>query len=183
MTTHEHDTERRPHLSARTVKALADTKQHWITATAYDRTCARRADQLATRDNWVMNAVLVLTTVSSLGVFGALVANNPATWARVTVFVMTATAAVLTALRQQNSWAQTSSALRMRGADWNKQRCVLGDHAELIIEGGTLTVAERRRVDEGNSRLLRDHPPIPKRMYDEAVGRAAEDFERIYEFA
>lgn len=182
MTTHEHDVER-PHLSARTRKALADTKQHWITATAYDRTCARRADQLATRDNWVMNVVLVLTTVSSLGVFGALVANNPATWARVTVFAMTSAAAVLTAMRQQNSWAQTSSTLRMRGADWNKQRCVLGDHAERIIEGGSLTPAERRRVDDANSRLLKDHPPLPKAMYDDAVRRATEDFERIYEFA
>ncbi|MFC5176514.1 hypothetical protein [Nocardioides taihuensis] len=172
----------RPRLSARTVKSLADTKQHWITATAYDRTCARRADELATRDNWVMNVVLVLTTTSSLGVFGALVEHNPATWARVTVFVMTTAAAVLTAMRQQNNWSQTSSTLRMRGAEWNKQRCILGDHAERIIEGGSLTATERRRVDEGNSRLLRDHPPIPQRMYDAAARKAAEDFERIYEF-
>ena len=58
-------------------RALADVRDHWITAAAYDVYCAREADHLLKRDRWVSNIVLTATTISSLGIFTTFVADRP----------------------------------------------------------------------------------------------------------
>jgi hypothetical protein len=168
-------------LSRAKVMSLADIEEHWVKAATYDVVCARRADQLLRMDNIVMNVVLVLTTVTSVGAFAA-IAANPAAWAKVTVGIITASAAVLTAVRQQNSWARESGALRERGIGWNRQRTFAGDLAQRIIDGGTAEDSERLSLNEGETRLLQSHPRIPTRMYNEVKKAKLAEFNTCYKF-
>ena len=168
-------------LSSTKLKALVDIEEHWVKAASYDVVCARRADQLLRMDNIVMNVVLILTAATSAGAFAAITAS-PATWAKVTVGVITATAAILTAVRQQNNWARESGALRERGVGWNRQRTFAGDLAQRIIDGGTVEGSERLSLNEGESRLLQSHPRISTNMYNEVKKAKKEEFKTCYEF-
>jgi len=161
--------------------SLADVEEHWVEAATYEVVCTRRADHLLELDDIMLNVVLILTSITSLGVF-SMIAKNPATWAKITVGVVTGAAAVLTALRQQNHrrWAQDSRALRERGIAWNRQRTFAGDLAAQILDHETVDHGEAKRLDDDEARLLKNHPTTRTLMHKRVKRTKYKEFDSIY---
>lgn len=168
-------------VTASTHRALADLRHHWATVAAYDVYCARRADALLALDRRVSNTVLVATTISSLGIFTSLVAERPDLWARIVVFAITGVSAVLTALRQQNKWAESSGELRVRGEGWNRLRSDIGDCAQQVLDGKTLPTTTIKRIDDRQAELLRQHPEVSTKEFAEIRAEMAARFRDVYE--
>lgn len=168
--------------AGRGTAGMADVEEHRVKAATYGVVCARRADDLLRRDTWTMNVVLGVASVTSLGAFTA-VSRNPALWAQLLVAVLAGTAAVLTAIRQQNDWARQSGTLRARGVGWNRQCSFAGDLAQRLHDGGTITEKERTRLDDDESRLLDGHPWISTEVYNDVEPDKRSEFRDSYERA
>lgn len=162
-------------------RALASVREHWIRAATYDATCSRYGDSLTKRYEVTKSITTALSALTTLSVFGSLFANNPALWARIVVFLVSAAITVLAAVRKQSDWAQGAVRLKERGVEWNRQRNLAGDIAQMILDGRAVGDDMREKLSDNETRLLKDHPRVPNRIYDEMKERKKIEFDELYE--
>jgi hypothetical protein len=160
--------------------ALASVREHWVRAATYDATCSRYGDGLVKRDEIAKNTTTALSAVTTLGVFGSLFAHNPSLSARLIVFLISATITAVAAIRKQGEWVSTAIRLKERGVEWNRQRNLAGDLAQMILDGRSVGEDMRQKLSDNESKLLEHHPRVPNRVYDQMKERKKKEFDEIY---
>jgi len=162
------------------IGTFAAIRDYYTKAAAYDAGFHRHSDNLARLDNWTAGIVASVTAVTSLGVFGSLFTHNPATWAKVVVFVLSGVAAVVTAVRQNVHWARESERSKAAGDKWTVHRDHLRNLAARICDGGKVTESELNDISSTDQRLVADNPPIPNHLYDDFKKANREQFDKDF---
>lgn len=165
------------------IGTFAAVRDYYVKAAAYDAGFHRHSDNLAFRDKWTAVIVASVTAVTSLGIFGSLFINNPATWAKVVVFGLSGVAAVLTAVRQATHWTSESELAKSAGDKWTEHRDEIRNLAARLCDGGKVTTAELDDVKSADLRLVAASPPIPNRLYDRFKRTNRQQFDRDYSLA
>ncbi len=156
---------------------FAAIREYYIKAAAYDAGFHRHSDNLTRLDGWIKGIVVAVTAVTSLGTFGSLFVHNPATWAKVVVFVLSGAAAVLTAVRQNGDWARESEQSKSAGGRWLAQRNQVRNLAARLGDGGKATESELQDISSSDQRLVAENPPIPNHLYDQFKKSNREQFD------
>jgi hypothetical protein len=146
---------------------FAAIREYYTKAAAYDAGFHRQSDNLTRLDNWIKGIVASVAAVTSLGTFGSLFVQNPATWAKAVVFVLSGVAAVLTGVRQNGQWARESEQSKSAGDRWLAHRNQVRKLAARLGDGGKVTESELQEIGSSDERLVTENPPISNRLYDQ----------------
>jgi hypothetical protein len=152
-------------------------REYYTKAAAYDAGFHRHSDNLTRLDSWITGIVVSVTAITSLGTFGSFFVHNPATWAKVVVFVLSGMAAALTAVRQNGEWARRSEQSKSAGGRWLAQRNQVRNLAARICDGGKVTESELQDISSSDERLVADNPPIPNDLYDQFKRSKRQEFD------
>lgn len=163
---------------------LGDIKDHWALARAYEEIDYREAEHLSKRDNLASTVVLIVSAISSVSIFSSLVANSPATWAKIVVGVMTAAAAIAALLQKQYGWSTRSSKFSDCAARWNMQAGDARDLAQRVVDGRPVS-SERdgSRLDKNEQETMNSQPSVDVRERDLAVDQQRQEFDKRFGIA
>jgi len=157
--------------------SFAEIRELYIKAATYDAAFAITADRLFRRDRHARNVTVALASITSLSLFGSLFVQRPELWAKLVVFIMSGTAAVLTALRQEAQWVQRSRESRDAHLEWLKQRNTTLVLARRICDGETITEKDLQAVEACDVELTGKNPDMHSDLYAEFERKNSENFD------
>ena len=157
-----------------------DLRAHYLKAAAYDVAYARTADTYARYDQSLQTGITVITSLTAGGVIGTFLTTDG--WPKTTALVLSAIAALLSAIRQGSNWGGRSEVLRKQGAAWSAQREDARDYITRLLTGREVPEEKRTDLKTKIVELVANNQEVRTELYQQCKREKEREFNKEYAF-